>query len=183
MGDATGHGLKAGNMVVATKGLFNVLSSDGSLEDILKTSSLAIKRMNFHMVTMCPALVRIKDRKIEYASAGMPPMLIFRNDTGEIEQLVLKAMPLGAFVDFPYTMTESRIFPGDVILLASDGLTELFGSNQEPFGSSRVQKALKESEGRSADKIVEHILERANEWRAGSPLNDDLTVLTIKVRA
>jgi len=98
-GGATGHGLNAGHMVTATKGLLNVLSTDESLDKIFETSNRAIKQMNFHMLTMCLTIIRLGDRKIEYASAGMPPMLIYRRDSHEVEEIVLKAMPLGAFVE------------------------------------------------------------------------------------
>lgn len=43
VGDATGHRLKAGNIVIATERLSDVLSADGSLHDILNTSNRAIK--------------------------------------------------------------------------------------------------------------------------------------------
>ncbi len=182
IGDATGHGLKAGNMVIATKGLFNVLSADGSLDEILKTSNRAIKKMNFHMLTMCLAMVRIKDSKLEYASAGMPPLLLYRKETGEVEQIVMKAMPLGAFLDFPYYKIETSVSAGDIVLLASDGLLELFNDKQESFGTDRVIDSLKESAGKSAEEILDQILETGKAWRAEFPLTDDMTMMVIKVR-
>ncbi len=182
IGDATGHGLKAGNMVIATKGLLNVLSNDGSLDQILKVSNRAIKRMNLHMLTMCLAMVRIKDSRLEFASAGMPPLLVYRKEKKDVEQIVQKAMPLGAFIDFPYGKMEAAISPGDVVLLVSDGLTELFSDRQEPFGTDRIVEALKESAEKSAGEIISYIFEKAEAWRGGSPLNDDLTMLAIKIR-
>ena len=182
IGDATGHGLKAGNMVIATKGLFNVLSADGSLDEILKTSNRAIKRMNFHMLTMCLAMVRIKDSRLEYASAGMPPLLLYRKKTGEVEQIVMKAMPLGAFLDFPYYKIETSVSAGDIVLLASDGLLELFNNEQESFGTDRVIDSLKESAVNTADEIIGHILGKVGEWRGDRVLEDDLTMLAIKIR-
>ncbi len=181
IGDATGHGLKAGNMVTVTKGLFSVLSQDGSLDEILKTSNRAIKRMNFHMLTMCLAIMRIENGHLEYASAGMPPMLLYRHETGEVEQLVLKAMPLGAFNDFPYCKTAAEVSAGDALLLVSDGLTELFNGSQESFGMERLEETFKGSAGKSADEIVAHIIRTGNDWRGSAPLHDDFTILAMKV--
>ncbi|OYV84707.1 MAG: hypothetical protein B7Z63_06525, partial [Ignavibacteriae bacterium 37-53-5] len=182
IGDATGHGLKAGNMVIATKGLFSVLSTDGSLDEILKTSNRAIKRMNLRMLTMCLALVRIEGGKLQYASAGMPPLLLYRKETGEVEQIVMKAMPLGAFLDFPYYKIETSVSAGDIVLLASDGLLELFNDEQESFGTDRVIDSLKESAVKTADEIIGHILGKVGEWRGDHVLEDDLTMLAIKIR-
>ena len=182
IGDATGHGLKAGNMVIATKGLFNVLSADGSLDEILKTSNRAIKKMNLRMLTMCLALVRIEGDKLQYASAGMPPLLLYRKETGQVEEIVMKAMPLGAFLDFPYNKIETGVSTGDVILLVSDGLIELFNNDQESFGAERVSDSLKESAVKTADEIIGHILGKVGKWRGDRVLEDDLTILVIKVR-
>lgn len=182
IGDATGHGLKAGNMVTVTKGLFSILSRDGSLDEILKTSNRAIKRMNFHMITMCLAMVRIEGSKLEYASAGMPPVLLYRNKTGKVDQLLLKAMPLGAFYDFPYGKTETIVSPGDAVLLLSDGFTELFNENQESFGSERLENSFREAVGKSAGEMVAHIIKTGNDWRGGTPLHDDFTILAMKIR-
>lgn len=181
IGDATGHGLKAGNMVTVTKGLFSVLSRDGSLDDIMKTSNRAIKQMNFHMLTMCLAMVRVQESRLEFSSAGMPPLLIYRKNTGKVEQLVLKAMPLGAFYDFPYEKSESKLTTGDVLLMVSDGLTELFNDRQETFGMERLAETLGESGGMTANEIVARITERGDYWRHGAPLHDDFTILVIKI--
>ena len=43
LGDATGHGLKAGNMVIVTKGLLNIFQSDEAIDEILRKSNHAIK--------------------------------------------------------------------------------------------------------------------------------------------
>ncbi len=70
LGDATGHGLKAGNMVTATKGLLNILSATEDVKDILISANRAIKRMDLHMLTMCLAVARIDGRTLNYSSAG-----------------------------------------------------------------------------------------------------------------
>jgi len=100
VGDATGHGLKAGNMVTATKGLLIMLSNQENVEDILISANSAIKRMNLPMITMCLAVARIRGNTLWYSSAGMPPLLVYRAKTGQCEQHVLKAMPLGAVEQF-----------------------------------------------------------------------------------
>ncbi len=136
----------------------------------------------FVMLTMCLALIRIKDGTLEYASAGMPPLLLYRKESGKIEQMVLKAMPLGAFIDFPYVRTDTSVSPGDIVLLASDGLIELFNDEREPFGIDRLVESLKESADEPADEIIWHILENGKAWRGNAPLYDDLTIMAMKIR-
>ncbi len=181
IGDATGHGLKAGNMVIVTKGLLNILSGNGSLDEIMNSSNRAIKKMNLYMLTMCLAAVKIKDHNLEYSSAGMPPILIFRNSSGLVENIILKAMPLGAFYDFPYGKIETLLQVNDVILLMSDGLTELFNKDKEDLGIDKVGELLKESSGGSADDILKYIFDKCRQWSEGMQISDDITIVAIKV--
>jgi serine phosphatase RsbU (regulator of sigma subunit) len=180
IGDATGHGLKAGNMVIVTKGLLNIFQGNEELDEILRKSNLAIKKMNLKMLTMGLAILRIYKNKVQYSSAGMPPLLVFREKTNSVEQIILKAMPLGAFYDFPYQKTVFDISKGDILLMVSDGLTELFNQKKEILGIEKVSEFLNNSAHKTADEIIRNILSQSKLWSADSPLQDDLTIVALK---
>jgi serine phosphatase RsbU (regulator of sigma subunit) len=182
IGDATGHGLKAGNMVILAKGLFNTLANESDLLHIMNTFNRAIKQMNLHMLTMCMSLIRIKGNNIEYSSAGMPPLHIYRKSTGKIEQLLLKGMPLGAFYDFPYNKISTDIYKGDVILIMSDGLTELFNAQKEIYGMEKVIESFRTSADKSAEEIIKHIFNDSSLWAGDTRLADDLTIMAIRMK-
>ena len=181
IGDATGHGLKAGNMVMTMKGLLNILSDKTELTQVLAESNATIKRMNLHMLTMCLALLRIKDNKIEYSSAGMPPLLVYRFNSKLVETIVLKAMPLGAFNDFPYEKKTTEVGKGDVIIMMSDGLTELFNNEKETYGIDNIKNSIAEISHLSAEQISNKILEESKIWSGDTPLRDDITLIVIKI--
>ena len=181
IGDATGHGLKAGIMGTATKGLLNMLSSREHVEDILATANDAIKRMNLSTMTMCLAVARVEGRTLSYSSAGMPPLLVYRASSGECEQHILKAMPLGAVEKFPYTTTSITLSIGDVVVMTSDGLHEIFDENRDTYGIDSIVRSLKVHANKSADEIVKGLFEDGIAWGRGAPLADDLTMVVIKV--
>ncbi len=182
IGDATGHGLKAGNMVILAKGLFNTLAHEPDLLNIMNSFNRAIKQMNLYMLTMCMSLIRIRNNQIEYSSAGMPPLHIYRKSTGKIEQLLLKGMPLGAFYDFPYKKMTTDICKDDVLLIMSDGLTELFNAQNETYGMDKVIESLRLSAEKSAEEIIKHIFNDSSSWSGDTRLADDLTILVIKIK-
>ena len=180
VGDATGHGLKAGNMVTATKGLLNMLSNQENVEDILISANSAIKRMNLPMITMCLAVARIRGNTLWYSSAGMPPLLVYRAKTGQCEQHVLKAMPLGAVEHFPYARTSLTLSYGDVVVMSSDGLHEVFNENRDTYGIDNIMRSLQTHAGKSAEGIVRGLYEDGKAWGGNTLLADDLTIVVIK---
>ena len=72
------------------------------------------------------------------ASAGMPPVYLYSKKNRTVEEIILKAPPIGAFNDFPYSHQEVELTKGDTLLLLSDGLPELFNPGEEMFGYSRL---------------------------------------------
>ena len=59
IGDATGHGMKAGNMVVSIKSLIYSLPDDMLIPDFFNRCTRIIKHMNMKNLYMCLSLIRI----------------------------------------------------------------------------------------------------------------------------
>ena len=56
--------------------------------------------MNLQRMNMALTLIKIKDRKLQLSAAGMPPMLIYRAETKQVEEILLEGMPLGITTGF-----------------------------------------------------------------------------------
>lgn len=181
LGDATGHGAKAGTMVSVTKGLFQEFASLPSFQAIFERFTRAFKHMNLGQLYMALLLVRLKDHRISASSAGMPPILIYRSATGLVERLVTKGMPLGGFSDFPYQTREAGLSPGDVVLLMSDGILEMFNANDEILDEPRVVESFREAAVGSPRDIIAHLLQKGREWAGGRPQVDDVTFVVMKM--
>ena len=182
IGDATGHGMKAGTMVTTTKSLF---SSHASNPDILFTFqeiTRCIKHMNMHMLSMCLSILKIQGNKMQISAAGMPPALLYRSSTKNIEEIILKGMPLGAYQDFPYEIRETDIYTGDTLLLMSDGLPELFNRNREMYGYDRVMEIYKKAADKNPEEIIEELKNAGSEWVNNEAPDDDITLVVIKVK-
>jgi serine phosphatase RsbU (regulator of sigma subunit) len=182
IGDATGHGLKAGTMVTTAKSLF---SSHGADDDIIKTFNeftRVIKNMRMHLMSMCLSIIKINGDKLKISSAGMPPALIYRKAENRVEELVIKGMPLGAFTGFPYRLHEMKLHKGDTLLLQSDGLPELFDKDMNMFGYENVTKVFSEVADRSPEEIIEHLNKIGSDWIGNSEQDDDVTFVVIKVK-
>lgn len=180
IGDATGHGTRAGLLVTAVKSLFNLMSDEKDLKLIMQRCSAAIKKMNLPRLYMAFALVRLKDQTLELVGAGMPPALIYRSKTRKVERIDLKGMPLGSVPDYPYINNTVSLGDNDVLLLMTDGFPELSGSNGNMIGYETAAGLLASSGMLSPESIIDHFRKTAHEWIQSERPNDDMTFVVLK---
>ncbi len=182
IGDATGHGAQAGTIVTATKSLFNLLSSNEDIAEILNHINYSIRKMHLPNLFMAMGLVRLKNDTLELAGAGMPPALIYRSATGNIESAPLRGLPLGSFADLNYSKINVKLYKGDVVALMSDGLPELFNSKLEMLGYEQVTTLFSEAINESPEKIIKHFTNSASKWLNGNKQQDDMTFIVFKMK-
>ena len=180
--DATGHGLKAGTMVTVVKTLFINIREKLELGTALNQMSSIIKRLHLPKLYVCISLFRYKDYELEFTSAGMPPVIIYRALTSQIESLILKGMPLGHVENFPYELKKIDLKPGDVLLICSDGLTELFNPQNEMIDLQVILDTLKSSANLSPKEILGSIIDLIKSWSASIEPKDDVTLILIKIK-
>jgi len=182
VGDATGHGMKAGILVSIIKGLFITHAVGSDIPDFFMKCSRTLKQMRLGNLYMAMMLVRIRDGKLTASSAGMPPIYVYRASTKNVEEYEIKGMPLGAFESYPYQTLETRLEPGDVVLLMSDGFPELFNERDETFDYTRVRETFRECADRTPDGIADSLFASADWWRKSRKQNDDMTFVVLKFR-
>ncbi len=182
VGDATGHGLKAGTVVTATKSLFNHLAPLSDIVDIFHQSSRALKLMNLRGLYMAMTMVKLKGYHLAVSSAGMPSVLIYRKQTNIVEELMIQGMPLGSIINYPYRLVETHLSCGDILVLMSDGFPERFNAESEILDYDKAKEVLVEIAEYSPGRIIEHFVTVGENWADGRPQNDDVTFVVIKTR-
>jgi len=182
IGDATGHGLKAGTMVTASKSLFNSLGNKSDVVEILKEFNSSLYKMKLYNLAMCMAILKIKDNKLEISSAGMPPSLIYRKATGQVEEILLKGMSLGSIKEFPYYKESYELNSGDLILLMSDGFPERFTADKQMIDYDKGKEILSEIGSGSPNEVIDYFVKFGDEWAKGHPQEDDVTFVAVKIK-
>jgi len=182
IGDATGHGLMAGTMVTATKSLFNSFASNPDILSTLSQMAVALRKMNFRLLSMSFAIVKINNKKLKISSAGMPPVLIHRKGSGTIEEIFLRGMPLGSSATYNYELREVELFEGDTIFMYSDGFPELFNRNKEMFGYDRVKKEIQRIAQMDSETIINELNKVVDNWVDGNDIEDDITFVVMKTK-
>lgn len=182
LGDATGHGLKAGTMVTSVKSLFNSYAENSDIAATFNEMTKCIKKMHFEKLFMSFTMLKINGSKLMMSAGGMPPVYLYRSNHDSAEEHVFQGMPLGTLENFPYEEKEVKLNRNDVILLTSDGLPELENENNEQYGYKRLRNKFEEFAKHEPDKIIEFLNQDGNAWLNGKEPDDDITFVVIKVK-
>lgn len=183
IGDATGHGMRAGTLVTATKSLFQALGDESDLPATIDRLGHALHRMNLRQLSMALMLARFKAGELRLAAAGMSPALVYRATSGEVETVLTEGLPLGSFAGFPYQQKELQLSLGDTVLLMSEGFPERLNGDDEMLGYDKVSQAFSQTATTSPQGIIDRLVADGEAWAKGEPPVDDMTFVVLKMRA
>ena len=182
IGDATGHGLKAGTLVTAAKSLFSILGPNNDILFSLKEFSRCILSLDFNRLSMSLTILKLNGNQLKFGSAGMPPVYIYRSESKSVEELTNEGAPLGTFIGFPYEVRSQSLRPNDVLLLLTDGFPEMINSNGEVFNYNRVSDLFRKSAHMSPDEIIIEFEKSAVIWNHNKEIDDDITFVILKMK-
>jgi sigma-B regulation protein RsbU (phosphoserine phosphatase) len=117
--------------------------------------------------------------ELAYCNAGHNPPIILHSD-GRVELLDAGGVVLGIVPTFKFEEVRTRLDPGDVLVIYSDGVTEATNPVSEEFEEERLIAVLGGHRMESSAAIVEAINRAITEWGAGSPPADDLTLIVAR---
>jgi len=180
IGDATGHGARAGAMVMAVKILFSDHAGTLGLAEFLSRASATLRSIGLRKLYMAFAIARIENYHCYIAGAGLPKGILYRHKTRLIEVIELKGLPLGSPSNFPYREQHFEFHPGDTLMLMTDGFPELFDSEREIYGYENTIELFKQHASLEPVKIVNKFIQITQSWLNGNPQNDDITFIVIQ---
>ncbi|HEX6177110.1 MAG TPA: SpoIIE family protein phosphatase, partial [Thermoanaerobaculia bacterium] len=183
IGDATGHGARAGTMVTVIKALF--AGYDGaSPANFLSNAAEKIKRMELGRMAMALAVARFERSRVTFASAGMPPMFIHRANENRVEEVAIRATPLGT-LGTSYDECSIDLHRGDTVLLMTDGFPELLNSGGQQLGYPQAMADFGEAAVASSDsnEVIAALSATVRRWHGDLPPNDDITFVVVRATA
>ena len=116
---------------------------------------------------------------LRYTNAGHNPPMLLRSD-GVIETLDAGGLPVGLMPGSVYESGETTLHPGDLLVLYTDGVTEAESSDEEEFGTGRLELLVRETASEAACDVLERIAADVDEFATGMPQADDITMLVLK---
>lgn len=83
-------------------------------------------------------------------------------------------------LEAPYSQEAFKAEPGDVMVLMTDGLLELFNRHDEMFGSERARRVLQRHATDPPDDVIQALVQAGLEWADGRAPDDDVTIVVMK---
>ena len=183
IGDVTGHDMRAAAKMGQLRSLLRAFawSHDESPSALL--SLLDKANSGLGLLASGTAVVARLERvpgayQLTWSTAGHPPPLVLRQD-GNVERLaVLPDMMLGVRPTSKRTDHVTTLYPGDTLLLYTDGLAEQRGTTPDQW-LNRLQKTL----GALGDTATAALPVTLVRRLASDDQRDDVAVLAVRVRA
>ena len=117
---------------------------------------------------------------LHYTSAGHHPALL-RTAAGQVAELSQGGLPLGIELDEAFPAGASRLAPGDLLVIYTDGFVEAVNPQGEEFGKARMKSVLGSSDASSpAAQVLAHVARVLDGFVGPAPQHDDLTCLIVR---
>jgi sigma-B regulation protein RsbU (phosphoserine phosphatase) len=130
-------------------------------------------------VTLFYAELDPKDGSLAFLNAGHNPPLICHAG-GTMEQLAAGGLPLGIMANADFREGKTRLHPGDVLVIYSDGVSEAVNPKGEEFGPTRLYETVSRNLDASAAGIRDRIESALTKFCQGTPAADDITLVICK---
>jgi sigma-B regulation protein RsbU (phosphoserine phosphatase) len=122
------------------------------------------------------------DRRLRWSRAGHEPALLYDPDTARFERLDGDGIALGVDETAQYHGSEKRGWTtGSLILIGTDGIHEARNGQGEYFGHARLKEIIERHHHEDAEVLKERILEAVEDFRGDHAIEDDLTLVAVKL--
>ena len=182
--DVSGHGVGPSLIMASVRAMLKLLTARHSdVETIVSRLSAGITPdlHNGRFFTMLCAALDPKSHELAYVNAGQAPVLMFDRARREIDRLKPTGLPIGIPFEETHAAEEPRpLAPGDILIAATDGLTEVQNEIGDHFGRPRLEAVIKEHCEETAAEIVDAVQQAVAQFAPQRSYVDDVTLMVVK---
>jgi phosphoserine phosphatase RsbU/P len=185
--DVSGHGVGPSLLMASVRAMIHVLArmnSDPSqivsqLAEMIAPDLDEGRFLTFLLVALDPVT-----HELTFCNAGHGPALIYHRATESFQVLNSTSLPLGFLTEFGARNGPTlEMGPGDLLVLATDGLIELQNADHELFGRKRLEAVIREYCTLAVQDIVMAIQDDVAEFLGDCDPLDDVTLMVLERKA
>ena len=129
--------------------------------------------------TMVYGVLNTKSGKLQFTQAGHPNPIVSRAG-GQTTLIGGTGFPVGALPFVEFELLEEVLYPGDRIVLCSDGITECVNGQKEQFGTDRMTDWIRAARHQSLEQFVGVFVDKLIDWRGRDEFEDDVSLLVVE---
>lgn len=181
-GDSSGKGAAAALYGALVSGLLRSMArrvqSPAALMKGLNEVLLE-RRVDAQYVTLLLMLWDARRHELTLSNAGALLPLICRKD----QRVTIQAegVPLGLLDDREYEDVKVKLKSGDILVLYSDGVQDQLNRAGEEFGEKKLLQVVRSGCQLSPPDLVTAIFKDIDAHTAGGPMNDDQSLMVLKI--
>jgi phosphoserine phosphatase RsbU/P len=132
-----------------------------------------------YFVTAFYGVLDERNGRLRYCNAGHPPALLLAAD-GQMRELGCTGIPLGLMEESRWQTQEITLWPGDCLVLYTDGVMDAETGNGDYFGRGRLRTAVQSAAGKSAEAICGAVETAVAHHTGAQPQLDDMALLVLR---
>ena len=173
LADVSGKGVSAALLASTLQGMiYSQLLAGMPLKEIVAAANrfFTHKHISEEYATLIIARLQ-RDGEMEYVNCGhVPPLLVCNH---EVIRPPHGNLPVGLLADATYESDHVSLHAGDRLILVTHGVTDAENARGDFFGDSRLETVAAKS------LTMEDIFSAVADFRGGTPLSDDCTVVDL----
>lgn len=182
LGDVSGKGTAAALLMSSLHAAIHAqVTARTSLYELVRSVNqyLAENTPTNRFVTLFIAELEPETGILSYINAGHNPPLMGNAD-GNIRQLDSGGFPLGIIPQAEYEVGQTRLDPGDALVIYSDGVSEANNLQGDEFGMERLTEVISKNIKASAAGLRDKVESALSAFTQTAPANDDITLVIVK---
>ena len=186
LGDVSGKGLPAALIMGLVMNTVKIIEDKEDLITIVRSIDKAIKGMKLQdkYTVLFISVVDTQKMTIRYVNASMSdPIIVTRAPDGyTIKPLSSNCGVVGIIDIDDIRIDEQRLFRDDLILFASDGVSEVMNEEGVELGDTQLYTdTIKNSAAKQPQEFIDDIVNLIFDYKGSNKLHDDITMMVTKV--
>ena len=189
--DVMGHGMRAALVTAVLRGVVEQLlpmaadagqflaQMNHSLYAILERTAEPMLATAFYLIADA------RGGELRYASAGHPSPFHIRRSARTVEPLKFydarHGPALGLFGNSDYPVCHLPAAAGDLILLFTDGLYEVYNRDDKEYGQDQLLAAVRQRIQLSADSLFDELRREVREYGSDAEFDDDVCLVGVEI--
>jgi hypothetical protein len=178
--DVSGHGVSAGVLMSMVKSAVRMRIASVGPDDpqlLSRLNNTILPLTSPSMFLTFAYVSRTNDRSLQFSLAAHVPLFHYHSRSASLDRASVENLPVGMFPDVVYKTGVLNCEPGDIILIVTDGLVEIFNKSDVEIGTSYIEDSLRLSPSGPLSAIGTEIMRRSQFY---GPITDDRSLLLIR---